>query len=238
MAGPSGRVGFAVIDRARPAAGVHCDLLWLHCFGHFAHQFDHQQAVGKVGVLDADEVGQLEAALEAAGGDAQVQIGALVVLVLLAPLARHQQQVLLRGDVDLVGLEAGDGDRDPVAVLGDALEVERRIIFGSLLAGAGVWARVGFAALAMCISLWLIDQLRRGAPRWEAAGYCLILGGALGNAADRLLRGAVVDFLDFHWRGTHWPAFNLADVAITVGAVCLIVATRRRGGQIRANSTA
>jgi signal peptidase II len=108
----------------------------------------------------------------------------------------------------------------------------------SLLAGAGVWARVGFAALAMCISLWLIDQLRRGAPRWEAAGYCLILGGALGNAADRLLRGAVVDFLDFHWRGTHWPAFNLADVAITVGAVCLIVATRRRGGQIRANSTA
>uniref|UniRef100_UPI003F4946C7 signal peptidase II n=1 Tax=Cupriavidus taiwanensis TaxID=164546 RepID=UPI003F4946C7 len=108
----------------------------------------------------------------------------------------------------------------------------------SLLADAGVWARFGFTALALCISLWLIYQLRRGVPRWEAVGYCLILGGALGNAADRLLRGAVVDFLDFHWRGVHWPAFNLADVAISVGAVCLIVATRRRGGPVRADATA
>lgn len=108
----------------------------------------------------------------------------------------------------------------------------------SLLAGAGVWARFGFTALALGVSLWLIRLLRRGVPRWEAVGYCLILGGALGNAADRLLRGAVVDFLDFHWRATHWPAFNLADVAISAGAVCLSVATRRRGGPVRADATA
>jgi len=50
-----------------------------------------------------------------------------------------------------------------------------------------------------------------------------ILGGALGNVLDRLLHGYVVDFLDFHWHGTHFPAFNLADSAITLGAACLIL---------------
>ena len=51
----------------------------------------------------------------------------------------------------------------------------------------------------------------------------VVLGGALGNVADRVLRGQVVDFLDFHWRLAHWPAFNLADVAITIGALCLFL---------------
>jgi signal peptidase II len=50
-----------------------------------------------------------------------------------------------------------------------------------------------------------------------------ILGGAVGNAVDRLVHGHVVDFLDFHWAGWHFPAFNLADSAITVGAACLIL---------------
>jgi len=99
----------------------------------------------------------------------------------------------------------------------------------SLLAGAGGWARFGFAALALGISLWLIRLLRQGVSKWEGVGYCLILGGALGNAVDRLLRGAVVDFLDFHWQGAHWPAFNLADVAISLGAVCLLAAAVHQG---------
>ena len=60
-------------------------------------------------------------------------------------------------------------------------------------------------------------------PRLEAVGYSLILGGALGNVVDRVLRGSVVDFLDFHWQLVHWPAFNLADVAITIGALCLFL---------------
>ena len=50
-----------------------------------------------------------------------------------------------------------------------------------------------------------------------------ILGGAVGNVVDRLVHGYVVDFLDFHWAASHFPAFNVADAAITVGAVCLIV---------------
>ena len=50
-----------------------------------------------------------------------------------------------------------------------------------------------------------------------------ILGGAIGNVIDRVLHGYVVDFLDFHWRGWHFPAFNVADSAITLGAICLIL---------------
>jgi signal peptidase II len=56
----------------------------------------------------------------------------------------------------------------------------------------------------------------------------MIMGGAIGNVIDRLLHGHVVDMLDFHWAGHHFPAFNLADSAITLGAVCLIVDELRR----------
>ena len=69
-----------------------------------------------------------------------------------------------------------------------------------------------------------IWQLRQHAgQRLFAFSLASILGGALGNVIDRLLHGYVVDFLDFHWGGYHFPAFNLADSAISVGAVCLIV---------------
>ncbi|MBV2206717.1 MAG: signal peptidase II, partial [Pseudomonas sp.] len=53
----------------------------------------------------------------------------------------------------------------------------------------------------------------------------------LGNVADRVLRGQVVDFLDVHWHGTHWPAFNLADVGISIGAACLVLAAIRLQGR-------
>lgn len=93
----------------------------------------------------------------------------------------------------------------------------------SFLAGAGGWQRYFFIALGLAVSAWLARMLKQRLPSLEALGYSLILGGALGNVADRLLRGQVVDFLDFHWRHSHWPAFNLADVAITSGAVLLII---------------
>lgn len=92
----------------------------------------------------------------------------------------------------------------------------------SFLASAGGWQRYFFIALGLAVSVWLGRMLRQQLPRLEASGYCLILGGALGNVADRVLRGQVVDFLDFHWRLAHWPAFNLADVAITSGAALLV----------------
>ncbi len=67
--------------------------------------------------------------------------------------------------------------------------------------------------------------LIRSTTRWEAAAFGLIIGGALGNALDRIRVGAVVDFLDFHVWDYHWPAFNLADAAIAVGVMVLLAIT-------------
>lgn len=101
----------------------------------------------------------------------------------------------------------------------------------SMLADAGGWQRYCFIILAFGVSTWLVRMLRQGLPRIEAVGYCLILGGALGNVVDRILRGQVIDFLDFHWQAVHWLAFNLADVTISLGAMCLIVATTKQNNR-------
>ncbi len=94
----------------------------------------------------------------------------------------------------------------------------------SFLAGASGWQRwfftcVGLAAAALI--LWMLKS-HSGQKLFSFAMAC-ILGGAIGNVVDRLVHGYVVDFLDFHWRGMHFPAFNVADSAITIGAACLIL---------------
>ena len=66
-----------------------------------------------------------------------------------------------------------------------------------------------------------MDQV--GSQKLFCLAIALILGGAIGNVIDRLLHGYVVDFLDFYWGGWHFPAFNVADSAISIGAVCLIL---------------
>jgi signal peptidase II len=94
----------------------------------------------------------------------------------------------------------------------------------SFLSDAGGWQRAFFIAIAVAASLLILFLLRRHAgERWFACGLALILGGALGNLIDRVLLGHVVDFLLFHFRGWHYPAFNVADSAITVGAVILVI---------------
>ncbi len=94
----------------------------------------------------------------------------------------------------------------------------------SFLAGGDGWQRWLFAALAIGVStvlaVWLA-RLARGDWR-NAAPLALIIGGALGNLVDRLRLGHVVDFIDVHLGSAHWPAFNIADSAISVGAVMLI----------------
>ncbi|MCX8085859.1 MAG: signal peptidase II [Rhodocyclaceae bacterium] len=93
----------------------------------------------------------------------------------------------------------------------------------SFLAEAGGWQKWFFIALALAVSVWLVVMIRRHAhERLQPFAFALILGGALGNVIDRLRLGAVVDFLDFHLAGWHWPAFNLADSAITLGVILLL----------------
>lgn len=93
----------------------------------------------------------------------------------------------------------------------------------SFLAGAGGWQRWFFLTIALAASVWLIWMLLRPLRTMEAVSYSLILGGALGNAFDRVIHGHVIDYLDFHLRGWHWPAFNIADMAIMGGAIALVV---------------
>ncbi|MDT8992360.1 signal peptidase II [Curvibacter sp. APW13] len=94
----------------------------------------------------------------------------------------------------------------------------------SFLASAGGWQRWLFTAIGIIaagVIIWMIRS-HRGQKLFCFALAC-ILSGAVGNVIDRLVYGYVVDFLDFHWAGWHFPAFNLADSAITLGAACLIL---------------
>lgn len=92
-----------------------------------------------------------------------------------------------------------------------------------LLGGAGGWQRPVLAALALGVSAYLVYSLYRLPRRaWRlAVPYALVIGGALGNAADRLSRGQVVDFIQWYWRDFFWPTFNVADMAIVIGAVAI-----------------
>jgi signal peptidase II len=94
----------------------------------------------------------------------------------------------------------------------------------SFLAGASGWQREFFIGVALLASAWIIWMLRRHPERTL---FCLaltmILGGAIGNLIDRVWMGAVIDFFDVHVLGYHWPAFNVADSAISCGALLLIV---------------
>ena len=89
---------------------------------------------------------------------------------------------------------------------------------------SGGWQRWLLSALAIGVSVFIIDVLRT-LPRdrtWSGLGFSLVLGGAVGNLVDRLYLSVVVDFFDVYYRTWHWPAFNVADSAICVGAVILI----------------
>lgn len=99
----------------------------------------------------------------------------------------------------------------------------------SFLAQAAGWQRWFFVALALVVSCVLVIWLRKlqHHETWTAIAIVLILGGALGNVYDRVVHGYVVDFLHFYWQDWHFPAFNLADTAITVGAAMMIIDTFR-----------
>jgi signal peptidase II len=94
----------------------------------------------------------------------------------------------------------------------------------SFLATAGGWQRWFFTGIGLAAALFIVWMLRsHSAQKLFSFALACILGGAVGNVIDRSLHGYVVDFLDFHWAGWHFPAFNVADSAISIGAVCLIL---------------
>ncbi len=86
---------------------------------------------------------------------------------------------------------------------------------------SGELGRYGFTGFAFVVSVWLIYSAIK-LPRYSSLGFILIASGAIGNAIDRILYGKVVDFIDFHIEDLHWPAFNLADTIIFIGATLFL----------------
>lgn len=117
------------------------------------------------------------------------------------------------------------GDPVPVMPLFNLTLLHNTGAAFSFLADAAGWQRWFFVGLAVVVSVVLVYWLK-GLKRdetWTAVAIALILGGAIGNVYDRVVHGYVVDFLHFYWQDWHFPAFNLADTAITIGAGMMIL---------------
>ena len=123
------------------------------------------------------------------------------------------------------------GRLSPVVIIPRFLDLRYAMNLGA--AFSLLQDRTLFLSLFTLVAIVSIFWLALNAPphnKWLQYGYSLILGGAIGNLADRVfrgsgfLRGHVVDFIDAHWKDLHWPTFNIADSAITVGVGCVLLA--------------
>ena len=140
-----------------------------------------------------------------------------LVLALILLIADQFTKVLILGYYQL-------GDSSPVTGFFNIVRVHNSGAAFSFLSSASGWQRWFFTAIGLGAAVFIVYMLRShpGQKLFSFALAC-ILGGAIGNVIDRLLHGYVVDFLDFHYAGTHFPAFNIADSAISIGAACLIL---------------
>ena len=138
-------------------------------------------------------------------------------LALLILIADQFTKVLILGYYRL-------GDSTFVTSFFNVVRVHNSGAAFSFLAGASGWQRWFFTAIGIGAALFIVWMLRsHSGQRLFSFALACILGGALGNVIDRSMHGYVVDFLDFHYAAWHFPAFNVADAAITVGAACLIL---------------
>jgi signal peptidase II len=121
------------------------------------------------------------------------------------------------------------GDARRVTSFFDIVRAHNRGAAFSFLNDASGWQRWFFIGLGLVTAVFIVWLLaRHGGQRMFGWALALILGGALGNVVDRILHGHVVDFLQFHWQQHYFPSFNVADSAITIGAVLLILDELRR----------
>jgi len=157
------------------------------------------------------------------GRDSRVRLAALVALaVVLADQATKavvERMLVLHETIALTPFFALSYVRNTGAAFG-------------VLAAAPVGVRLPlFLTVTVVASAAVVSYLRRtpADQRWRVAALGAVLGGAIGNLLDRVRYGEVVDFLDLHWGELHWPAFNVADAAITVGvAIVLLASVERR----------
>ena len=138
-------------------------------------------------------------------------------LALILLIADQFTKVLILGYYQL-------GDATYVTSFFNIVRVHNSGAAFSFLASASGWQRWFFTAIGIAAAIFIVWMLKShsGQKLFSFALAC-ILGGAIGNVIDRMLHGYVVDFLDFHYGNWHFPAFNIADSAITVGAICLIL---------------
>jgi len=143
-------------------------------------------------------------------------------LALILVIADQFTKVLILGQYKL-------GDSTYVTSFFNVVRAHNTGAAFSFLAAASGWQRWLFTGIAVAAVGFILYLLRTHAgQRLFCFALACILGGAIGNLVDRLMHGYVVDFLQFHWNGWYFPAFNVADSAITIGAVCLVIDELKR----------
>ena len=151
-------------------------------------------------------------------GGMMIWVGIAIIVMLLDQLTKITMMRLL-----------AYGQSDPVTSFFNLVMVYNKGAAFSFLADQPGWQRYFFTGISVLASLFILWMLKRHpGQRLFCWALALILGGALGNLIDRVAYGHVIDFLDFHLAGWHWPAFNLADSSITVGALLFVLDEFRR----------
>lgn len=145
-----------------------------------------------------------------------------LAIALVIVLVDQVTKLLIVGSMQL-------GDSHPVTDFFNIVRAHNSGAAFSFLADASGWQRwffTGVGTVAAVVMVWLLHS--HAGEKLFCFAITFVLGGAVGNVIDRVLYGYVVDFLDFHWMAMHFPAFNAADSAITLGATCLILDEIRR----------
>jgi signal peptidase II len=160
----------------------------------------------------------------AAGGGSTRSLALWLGLAVIVLLLDQVTKTMIVGALQL-------GDSHAITGWFNIVRVHNSGAAFSFLAGASGWQRWFFVTLGIVVSLGIVWMIRsHPGQKLFCFAVAMIMGGALGNVIDRLLHGHVIDFLQFHWRwleplfrGGYFPSFNLADAAITLGAVCLVL---------------